>query len=240
MSSKSEVGHNKNVANFSAAYTILEEMGTLYNPTNTRITLESLTPIQATLVADITRLDNAMAAYRASVAEKENAINQMDKKATRIGNYFYSLNVPDNEKENIASQIRNIRGDSRKAPKNPEEEENNSISTSHQSFDSKVANFNTLIAQLEAFPEYVPNETEITIASLQSYTEELNALRNANRTAADALISARAARNNTLYYNDPNVIGLIKNIKAYVKSLGQPGEPYYKALVRLKFTNINP
>lgn len=33
MASTSELGHNKNVANLAAGILILEEMGTLYNPT---------------------------------------------------------------------------------------------------------------------------------------------------------------------------------------------------------------
>jgi hypothetical protein len=37
MASNSETGHNINVANFSTAYQILDEMGTLYNPSNTKI-----------------------------------------------------------------------------------------------------------------------------------------------------------------------------------------------------------
>jgi hypothetical protein len=239
MASKSEVGHNKNVANYSAAYTILEEMGDLYNPTNTTITLEGLLPLKATLATQINQLDATMATYRAEVADKENTINQMDKKATKINNHFKSLDVPENEKENIASQVKKIRGDGKKkTPKNPEQEDDNTISTSHQSFDSKVANFNTLIAQLEKFTEYAPNEDEITIVTLKSYTEQLAIINESVHAAGDALITARAARNNTLYFSNPHILGLMKNIKPYVRSLGQPAEPYYKALVRLKFVNI--
>lgn len=238
MASKSEVGHKKNVANFSAACTILEEMGTMYNPTNALITLESLDPIKDTLSAEMSTLDTRMANYRADVADKENGLEQMDKKATKISNYFKSLNVPQNEIDNIAAQVRKIRGDKRKTPKNPEEGDNTTISTSQQSFDSKIANFNALIAQLEVFPEYIPNEDEIKITELKAYTETLDVLRETLRTSSDQLITARAARNNTLYFSQPNVIELMRFVKAYVKSLGQPARPYYEALVSLKFTMI--
>ena len=49
MASTSETGHNKNVANFSTAYQILEEMGTLYNPSNAKIQLVNLYPIRTSL-----------------------------------------------------------------------------------------------------------------------------------------------------------------------------------------------
>jgi hypothetical protein len=40
----SETGHNKNVANFGTAYQILEEMGKLYNPSNSNLNLVNLEP----------------------------------------------------------------------------------------------------------------------------------------------------------------------------------------------------
>ncbi|HBL78955.1 hypothetical protein [Aequorivita vladivostokensis] len=237
MSSKSEVGHNKNVANYKAAYTILEEMGSLYNPTNTQILLTNLEPLRTTLTGQIDQLDASLAEYRADVADRKNAIALMDKKATKINQYFHSLDVPENEKQNIAAQVKLIRGDSKKkTTPPPNEEEENHISTSRQSFDNKVANFNTLIAQLEQFSEYAPNEDEIKLPTLRSYTEALETLNERVHVSGDGLITARAARNNSLYYGTPNVLALIKNIKAYVRSLGLAGEPYYKALVRLKFS----
>ena len=51
-------------------------------------------------------------------------------------------------------------------------------------------------------------------------------------------ITARAVRNNNLYFSQPNVIELMRFVKAYVKSLGQPAKPYYEALVNLKFRMI--
>ena len=43
-SSVSETGHNKNVANFSTAYQILEEMGDLYKPSNQNLKLSQIEP----------------------------------------------------------------------------------------------------------------------------------------------------------------------------------------------------
>ncbi len=57
-------------------------------------------------------------------------------------------------------------------------------------------------------------------------------------SAGNALITARKNRNDILYFNDTNIIQLMREIKAYVKSLGTAGEPYYKALVKLKFTDL--
>ena len=84
----------------------------------------------------------------------------------------------------------------------------------------------------------MPNETEIQIASLQTYHQRLTTLSGLVNSAGNALITARKNRNDILYFNDTNIIQLIKEIKAYLKSLGQAGEPYYKALVKLQFKDI--
>ncbi|WP_395061742.1 hypothetical protein [Flavobacterium sp.] len=57
MASTSETGHNKNVANFSSAYQILEEMGTIYNPSNSNLLLANLQPKKVSLGATITVLN---------------------------------------------------------------------------------------------------------------------------------------------------------------------------------------
>lgn len=57
MASSSETGHNKNVANFSTAYQVLQEMGSLYNPSNAKIQLVNLDPIRTSLQSVITDLN---------------------------------------------------------------------------------------------------------------------------------------------------------------------------------------
>ncbi len=58
MASTTETGHNKNVANFSTAYQIFEEMGSLYNPSNSNLQLANLAPIKVSLVGVITVLND--------------------------------------------------------------------------------------------------------------------------------------------------------------------------------------
>ena len=53
-----------------------------------------------------------------------------------------------------------------------------------------------------------------------------------------ALITARKNRDTILYNGEQNIIQLIKEVKFYLKSLGAAGLPYYKALVKLKFRDI--
>ena len=106
------------------------------------------------------------------------------------------------------------------------------------SYDSRIANLETINSQLESHPEYAPNETEIQVPTLKTYHTELKTLSSAVNAAGNALITARKDRNQILYYDEHNVIQLVKEIKSYLKSLGDAAAPYYKALVKLKFSDI--
>ena len=235
MASVSEVGHGKNAANLASGIQILEEMGNLYNPTNPNIFLPNLNTIKAELNNVITVLNTKKPIYKNAVANREILIAPLSKKTTKSLNFFKSLNVSATDKENVANQVKKIRGD--KSPKkiNPETTESDAISTSQMSYDNRIANLDTYINQLSSHPQYVPNETEIQVETLQAYHQELATASSQVNAAGNALLTARKNRNEVLYTNENNVIKLMQEVKAYLKSLGDAGTPYYKAFVKLKF-----
>ena len=235
MASLLEVGHGKNAANLASGIQILEEMGNLYNPTNPNIFLPNLNTIKAELNNVITVLNTKKPIYKNAVANREILIAPLSKKTTKSLNFFKSLNVSATDKENVADQVKKIRGD--KSPKkiNPETTESDAISTSQMSYDNRIANLDTYINQLSSHPQYVPNETEIQVATLQAYHQELATASSQVNAAGNALLTARKNRNEVLYTNENNVIKLMQEVKAYLKSLGDAGTPYYKAFVKLKF-----
>ena len=238
MASTSETGHNKNVANFSSAYQILQEMGTLYNPSNTNILLANLDPVKTEIATKITALNDKKPVYKNAVANREIKISMLGSRSTKVLNYFKSINVSDTDKENLANQVKKIRGDQKPKKVNPETADGGTISTSQMSYDSRIANLDTLTTQLNSHPEYSPNEDEIKVATLQAFQQELVSLSSLVNASGNALITARKDRNDILYFNENNIIKLMQEVKAYIKSLGQVGEPTYKALVKLKFTDL--
>lgn len=237
-SSVSETGHNKNVANFSTAYQIFEEMGSLYNPSNSNLLLTNLAPIKVSLSAVITVLNDKKPVYKNAVADREIEIAPLGKITTRALNSAKSTSISTTDKDNLESQAKKIRGDQKPKKINPDTAEIDAISTSQMSYDSRIANLDTFTSQLASHPEYAPNETEIQIISLKNYHKRLTILSGLVNSSGNELITARKKRNDILYYNETNIIQLIKEIKAYLKSLGQAGEPYYKALVKLQFKDI--
>jgi len=238
MASTSETGHNKNVANFNSAYQIFQEMGTLYNPSNPNLQLATLNPIKTQLAGTITVLNDQKPIYTNAVADREVEIAPIGKVTTKTLNFSKSLNISLIDKENLTSQAKKIRGDQKPKKINPDTAETESISTAQMSYDSRIANLDTYISQLASHPEYTPNETEIQITTLRAYHQRLVTLSSIVNASGNALITARKNRNDILYFNNTNIIQLIREIKAYLKSLGAAGEPYYKALVRLKFKDI--
>lgn len=239
MASTSETGHSKNVANFSSAFQILQEMGTLYNPSNAKIQLANLDPIRASLQTTLNELNSKKPIYKNAVSEREDAMASLGKLVTKVLNYAKSIDISAADKENIASQAKKIRGDQKAKKTNPETTEAIGISTSQMSYDSRIANLDVFIKQLGSHANYAPNESEIQVASLETLHGNLATLSTTVNTAGNALITARINRNNVLYNNDNNVIQLMRDVKSYLKSLGDSAKPYHSAMVKLKFADAN-
>ena len=238
MASVSETGHNKNVANFASAIQVLVEMGNLYNPTNPNLLLANLNPVKTNLGGTITFLNNKKPVYKNAVANREILIAELPSRLTMSLNYAKSTNISQTNKENLSSQVKKMRGDKKAKVVNPETAEGDSISTSQMSYDSRIANFDTYISQLSSLAEYNPNETVIQIADFQNYHQKLINSSTLVNSAGNELITGRKNRNDILYNNQINVIQLMRDIKAYLKSLGSAAEPYYKAIVKLQFKDI--
>ena len=239
MASTSEVGHAKNVANLNTGIQILQEMGTQYNPSNINIKIANLLTLKTAIDASITALNTKIPTYKNAVADRELAISKLGKTTTKVLNFSKSLNISTTDKENIVNQVKKVRGDAKEKAVNPETSETTGISTSQMSYDSRIANLATLISMVASHPEYLPNENDIKVANLQTYHQELKTLSNLVNTAGNGLITARSNRNNILYLTDNNIIKLMNETKAYLKSLGQGALPYYKAFMRLKFRGLD-
>lgn len=91
MASTSEVGHNKNAANFNALAQILQEMGPLYNPSNANITLNNFTPIRTHLATTVDNLNEKKPVYTNAVVDREIAMAAMRMKTSRVLNFLSRL-----------------------------------------------------------------------------------------------------------------------------------------------------
>ena len=235
--STSEVGHAKNVANFTALIQLLGEMGPLYNPTNSEIQITSLETLETQLVASIQNLANQTPPFRIAVANRENAFKPLSKLSTRVKNSFGSLGLSKAEKDNVLGLVKKIRGDHAVGnAENLERAETDSISNAQLSYTSRATNLQSLVSLLLAYPAYTPNEPELTTASLSNLYVQLKDFNNEAANKSFTLITARKQRNDLLYFNPINLLDLVNPIKEYLKSV-EGARVYYLAAVRLKFTN---
>ena len=91
MASTSEVGHVKNVANLGTGIQILQEMGAMYNPSNTNIQLTNLISFKAAIEDTISQINSKIPSYRNAVANREVAIEKLGRTSTKVLNFSKSL-----------------------------------------------------------------------------------------------------------------------------------------------------
>jgi hypothetical protein len=245
MPSTSEVGHAKNVANFADIITYCTAYGATYNPSKANLQLPNLNTLLSTAQTEITNVATAKNAFDMVTATRQSVFEPLKPLATKILN---ALSVTDATEQTIAdAKTLNNKLQGRRAnttPKNPTPEngnggtpQNTTASVSRQSYDTLTENFSALIDLVSAVPSYTPNETELTIASLTNYLQELQTANTNVITQEVAYSNARISRNNVLYTKDTGLVDTAQDIKNYVKSIFGATSAQYKQMSGIKFTN---
>lgn len=238
MSSNSEKGHAKNVANFKQIVSLVKEIGPGYNPANPSITL-------AAMVIKETEAQTAMTDVTNGLVGSKNAINARDfefkgtsKLATRIINALKASGAGLDILKDARGIVNKICG-KRTGPKpepDPSNPEADLVSTSQMSFDYRKANFEYLVALVKGQPLYNPNEVDLKVTALEVYTANLATLNNAVQTTYASLNTKRNTRNEVLYAPVTGMSELVGSVKAYVKSVFGASSPVYKKIAAIKIT----
>jgi hypothetical protein len=246
MSSQSETGHAKNVANFENLITNVTGFGTVYNPSKESIKLSALNTLLASSKGTIGEINSAESAYKSAISAREVAFSPLSKFITRVINSLKASGSSSQIDEKAMSLVRKLQG-RRATPKLTDEEkkaakaegnEVNQISSSQLSFDSRLDNLDKLNKLLASEPEYSPNEPDLTIEGLTTFCNDLSAKNTAVINAAVPLTNARIARNNVLYAPITGVVDISVDVKAYVKSVFGATSPQFKAISRLEFKSV--
>ena len=241
MSSKSETGHTKNVANIKTLNGYLASLGAQYNPSKKAIQLPQLQQLHTDAENALTTIQDAFPAYYAAVDAQEAAFAPLDKLVTRLVRAYKSAIDNPAEAQTVISLQKLISGESKKKPK-PEDEPadgKDTISISKRSYDNRHANFQSLIKTMAANANYKPNETELQIVTVQAYADELKTKTEAVDAVATPIINGRIARNKILYADKTGFIpGTINTIKDYVISVFGANSPQIKYINTLKFKRM--
>ncbi|CAD7799829.1 hypothetical protein CHRY9390_00542 [Chryseobacterium aquaeductus] len=237
MSSTSEVGHAKNVANLQK---ITKQVTTydLYNPPVENITIASLQVLYTNAKAKLTEVENKRLANKNAITVRQSNFENLKSICTRIVNLLDILDLPQGTIDQARSLNRSIQGSSKKTTTPPEEgkEAPKTSSTSRQSFTQQAENFGILLQLLKTLPNYTPNEDDLKLVNLTAYHASLvSATENVDQTESQ-LTTKMIERNKMLYAENTGLYTIAQNIKKYVKSTYGANSPEYTTVSAIKFT----
>lgn len=238
MSSTSEVGHAKNVANLQK---IIQQVSTysLYNPPIADITVPNLQVLYTNADAKLAEVVEKRNANKNAIVARKTAFENLNSTCTSIINLLEIVGLPQGTLNQARSLTKTIQGSSRKSSTPVEEgkEAPRTASTSRQSFTSKAENFGLLLQMLSTIPAYNPNEDSIKLQNLSTYHELLKAATFTVDQTESELSTKLIERNKILYAEATGVYAISLKIKKYIKSLYGATSPEYKTVSAIEFTN---
>ena len=247
MSSTSETGHAKNVANFQDLISFCNGYGPSYNPNKASITLAALGTKQTDAITALAAVNTNIPASTNAINQREIVFNPLNKLITRVLNAVAASDVSKQVIDDVKTIARKLQG-KRATPKIPTiiddpttaaDESQKSISASQMSFDQRIQNMDKLIQLLTSLSGYKPNEPELSIAALTTLFNNMIAANTAAINAYTPLSNARIERNKILYNEITGLVTVAANVKTYIKSLFGATSPQYKQVSKLKFKNEN-
>jgi hypothetical protein len=238
MPSNSETGHAKNVANFKDLIIHVKSLGSAYKPSKEGLLLANLQAQHTAAAASLVSVSKEMPVYQQAVDVKQAAFEPLYKLITRALNMFKASVENPPEVESASSLANKIRGFSKAKPVLAEgEEPARTISTSQQSDDMVIANFQAFIEILAAHAAYQPNEADLKIASLKTLLASLEEKVAAVSVAETNVNIARNNRNSIIYSEGTGLVDLSASVKSYVKAAFTPNVANYKPIMSLEFRN---
>ncbi len=238
MTSTTETGHAKNVANFNTLIAHVKSLGAAYNPANSALQLTTLEALALQGHQSIENVNRLQPDYPKAITLRETSFAPLSKLITRVFNALKVSGAPEHVVANAKTIATKIKGSS--AAKKPEvqsltgEPQPRRISTSQMSFDSRLDNLDKLIKILQSTPEYQPNENDLKVSTLVVLYNKLMAENALAVSAAIPLNAARVTRNEILYNKTKGLAVTAANVKTYIKSVFGATSPQYKQISTLK------
>jgi len=267
MTSTSETGHAKNVANFKLLIEHLGTHGAQYSPSNPAIALTALQQKYDQAAAAMKSHRTVKVTYDDATNAREIHFKDIRSLATRIVNALEASGASAQKVKDAKTIVRKIRGErapgkSTMQPTKPQPisptdpvipsgaegqngvegqngtKEQNTISASQLSFDQRAENFAKLIEVIQSEPLYNPTEPDLKVTTLQTYNDQLL---QSTGTVAGKIAAYSASinhRDQELYATDTGLPDLTRDIKAYVKSVYGSASQQYKAINAIRIQQI--
>jgi hypothetical protein len=231
------------VATFEKLLGFCNEQKTVYNPSKASIQVAALGTLLTQSQNQLKAADVSRIAYENAVNARQTAFSTLQKKASRI---IDTLVASGASAETLAD-ARAIRRKLKPHPKVlvsppartasagvPKQEENVYRSISQLDKASMIKNFEMLISRVSAEPLYKPNESELSIAGLNTYATNLRTLNKNVISTYEVWRTATRTVNQTLYGAN-GIYGIGKAAKAYIRATFGHGSVEHKAITGFEF-----
>lgn len=237
----SEVGDMKLLGNFSQ---LIEHLLTepLYNPSNPALKPPAMQAQLAAALASVRNLSLSLAANKVAINDRQLAFDRLATIIVRSRNILKASGAPRDLLASAEAAVRKVLGRDNVGKAAPGTgtsgapgTKGKSRSTSQQSYDNQVGNFQHYLSIVAQVAEYAPLEPELKLAALQAFVTELIAKNDAVRSALAAVGLARGTRNGLLYGNDDAVVEIALLAKAYIAGALGTDSRLNKLIKGLKF-----
>ncbi|WP_312903058.1 hypothetical protein [Chryseobacterium taichungense] len=238
--SVSETGHSKNIANLQDLISFCTAYGDKYNPVKEELKISSLEALYEDALLKLNEAQTKKTLFDNATNQRAEVFKELNPLATKVVNALAVSETNPLMLNNAKSYNKKLQGRTKaktEAEKSGEETENptRTISTSQQSYDSKINHFSNLIQVLEQSAAYNPNEEELKIIALQDKLADMKGKNTTLIHANTEYSNARLSRDQVLYNNLTGLCQIAKEVKQYVKSVFGATSPQYKQISSLLF-----
>jgi hypothetical protein len=241
MSSTSETGHAKNVANFQGLTEVVKTMPK-YKPNSERFTIPGLEAKYQLSLNSTNALIQADIAWGNLITERQNLFAPLPELATRIFNGLADTEASDGFKKDVATIVRKIHG-KRATPKkksgdaqaDSKEPDPKTISTSQLSFDNMVEHYRKLVELLSTEPTYKLADEAISLPGLQAMLAKMETINKAVKAAEAAFGEHLRLRNEMLYEEKTGLCDIATEVKKLVRSAYGSRSPEARAVAAFQF-----
>lgn len=241
MASTSETGHNKNVTNLETLIIRCQGLGGAYNPSNSQITIPSLTTFYQESKQLVKEVKTTEAPFNEVEGRRKLVFKPLKPTGTKFLNALKGANAPSSvvaDAETINRKLQGKRADNSPTETPIGEIPKDKVSVSQQSYEMQVDHFEKLIEVGTIEPSYNPNEVPLKIATLNAYKDELFAINTEVKTKYVPYSNALKNRNAKLYNPETGIVSVTQQVKNYVKSAFGATSPEYKSISKLVFKDI--
>ncbi len=239
----SNSGHLGNLRSFDELLNAVKGFPTGYNPSKNEFQINALEAKSVQGHKQIENLNVISSAYKSAVEHRTVIFASFQNLITSIFNFVKSTDASDEAVENVAQIIRKLKGQRAGTKVIPPAVGDHpqvpvQISVSQLSYNERQNNFDRLIRQLETIPQYIPNESNLTLASLRDYYNTLNTANNAVLKSENDLSNARITRNKEFYDPQTGLVEIGRGDKLYIKAVFGASSPQYRQVSGISFRSL--